>query len=84
MHPKGRVILPNGIEPEPAERRTFRISTFDAVASPREFAKLQRRIDGARIRVPISAVYPLARAADAHRHLDRGRVLGRMVFGVRR
>jgi len=34
--------------------------------------------------VPIAAIYPLARAADAHRRLERGRVLGRMVFGVRR
>jgi NADPH:quinone reductase-like Zn-dependent oxidoreductase len=86
VHAKGRVAYPNGIEPEPVARRTFRIRSFDAVASPREFAKLRRRIDAGRrkIRVPITAVYPLARAADAHRHLDRGHVLGRMVFGVRR
>jgi NADPH:quinone reductase len=84
MHPQGRVVHPNGIEPEPAERRTFRLRSFDAVASPHEFAKLQRRIDSGRIRVPISATYPLARAAQAHRQLDRGHVLGRMVFGVRR
>jgi NADPH:quinone reductase len=86
VHPKGRVVYPNGIEPEPVARRTIRIHSFDAVASPREFAKLQRRTDAGRrkIRVPITAVYPLARAADAHRHLDRGHVLGRMVLGVRR
>jgi NADPH:quinone reductase len=86
VHRQGRVVHPNGIEPEPVARGTFRIRSFDAVASPREFAKLQRRIDGGsrKIRVPITAVYPLARAADAHRHLDRGHVLGRMVFGVRR
>lgn len=84
MHPQGRVVYPNGIEPEPVARRTFRIRSFDAVASPREFAKLQRRLGGKRIRVPIAASYPLARAADAHRHLDRGHVLGRMVFSVRR
>jgi NADPH:quinone reductase len=84
VHPQGRVVYPNGIEPEPIARRTFRSRAFDAVASPSEFAKLQRRIDSGKIRVPITAVYPLARAADAHRHLDRGHVLGRMVFGVRR
>lgn len=86
VHPQGRVVYPNGIEPAPVARRTLRIRSFDAVASPREFAKLQRRIDAAsrKMRVPITAVYPLARAADAHRHLDRGHVLGRMVFGVRR
>jgi NADPH:quinone reductase len=84
VQPRGRVVHPNGIEPEPVARRTLRIRSFDAVASPREFAKLQRRIDAGKIRVPITAVYPLARAADAHRRLDRGHVLGRMVFGVRR
>jgi NADPH2:quinone reductase len=84
MHPKGRVVHPNGIQPVPVARRTFNIRSFDAVASPREFAKLKRRLDSGRIRVPIAATYPLARAADAHRQLDRGHVLGRMVFGVRR
>jgi NADPH:quinone reductase-like Zn-dependent oxidoreductase len=84
VHPKGLVVHPNGIEPEPARRRTFRVRSFDAVASPREFAKLKRRIETGRLRVPIAAVYPLARAADAHRQLERGHVLGRMVFGVRR
>jgi NADPH2:quinone reductase len=84
VHARGRVVHPNGIEPEPAQRRTFRMRSFDAVASPREFAKLNRRLTTAKIRVPIAAVYPLARAADAHRRLEHGRVPGRMVFGVRR
>jgi NADPH:quinone reductase len=84
VHPKGRVVHPNGVEPVPAQRRTFSVRSFDAVASPREFAKLKRRIDTGRVSVPIAATYPLARAADAHRRLERGHVLGRMVFGVRR
>jgi NADPH:quinone reductase-like Zn-dependent oxidoreductase len=84
VRPQGRVAYPNGVEPEPVARRTFRTRSFDAVASPREFAKLQRRIDAGKIRVPIAAVYPLARSAEAHRQLQRGHVLGRMVFGVRR
>jgi NADPH:quinone reductase len=84
MHPQGRVVHPNGVEPVPGARRTLRVRSFDAVASPREFAKLRRRIDTGKIRVPIAAVYPLTRAAAAHRRLQRGRVLGRMVFGVRR
>jgi NADPH:quinone reductase-like Zn-dependent oxidoreductase len=81
---QGRVAYPNGVEPEPVARRTFRTRSFDAVASLREFAKLKRRIDAGKIRVPIAAVYPLTRSADAHRRPQRGHVLGRMVFGVRR
>src|SRR5262245_27657661 len=83
VRPRGRVAYPNGVEPEPRARRTLHVRAFDAVASPAEFVKLKRRIDAGKIRVPIAAVYPLARAADAHRQIERGHVLGRMVFKVR-
>jgi NADPH:quinone reductase-like Zn-dependent oxidoreductase len=47
----GRIVHPNGIEPEPKPRKHFRIRTYDAVAGPREFARLARAIDRARLRV---------------------------------
>lgn len=81
---KGRVVHPNGIEPVPAARPTFRLRAFDAVASPREFEKLNRHLAMAGFRVPIPASYPLGKAAQAHRRLARGRVMGRMVLRVRR
>ena len=80
MRPKGRVAHPNGVEPPPHERPTFRIVSFDAVASPSEFTRLNRHLAGGRIRVPVAASYPLGKAAQAHRRLDRGHVLGRMVL----
>ena len=79
---KGRVVHPNGVEPAPAARKTFRVRSFDAIASPSEFAKLNRHIGNRRIRVPIAARYPLGRAAQAHRRLDRGHVIGRMVLRI--
>lgn len=82
MRSKGRVVYPNGIEPVPMERRTFRVRAFDAVADPREFEKLNRHLGNGKIRVPISASYPLAKAAQAHRRLERGRLLGRMILQV--
>jgi NADPH:quinone reductase len=84
MRPKGRVVYPNGIEPVPGERRTFRVRAFDAIANPREFDKLNRHLGNGRIRVPIAASYPLGKAAQAHRRLDREHVLGRMVLQVHR
>ena len=84
MRPKGRVVFPNGIEPVPMKRPTFRVRPFDAVASPREFAKLNRHLGNGRIRVPVAASYPLGKAAQAHRRLDRGHTLGRMVLRVHR
>src|SRR5262245_28478529 len=82
--PKGHVAYPNGIEPVPKERRTFSLRSFDATANPREFNKLNRHLVNDRIRVPIAASYPLGKAAQAHRRLDREHVLGRMVLQVHR
>ena len=84
VRPRGRVVHPNGIEPVPMERLTFRVRTFDAVASPREFDKLNRYLGNGKVRVPIAASYPLRKAAQAHRRLDRAHLLGRMILQVRR
>jgi len=84
MRPRGRVVHPNGIEPVPMKRRTFRVRAFDAVANPREFDKLNRHLSNRRTRVPIAASYPLGKAAQAHRRLDRGHLLGRMVLRIHR
>jgi NADPH:quinone reductase-like Zn-dependent oxidoreductase len=59
LQAKGRLAHPNGIEPVPMERRTFRARAFDAVANPREFDKLNRHLVNGKIRVPIAASYPL-------------------------
>ena len=80
----GRVAYPNGVEPEPRRRRRVRLLAYNAVAGPREFARLERAVAEARLRVPIAAVYPLAQASKAHARLDRGHVLGRIVLRIRR
>ena len=80
----GRIVYPNGVDPEPRERRRFRIRSFDAIATPREFSKLNRYIASGKVRVPIAASYPLGKAAQAHQRLDRGQVLGRIVLNIHR
>ncbi len=84
MRPKGLVVHPNGIEPTPRKGPRFRVRSFDAIATPRELAHLNRQINRAGIRVPIAAAYQLGQAAQAHRRLAQGRVLGRMVLTIRR
>lgn len=79
----GRVAYPNGIDPEPRRRRGVRILPFDGVAGRREFARLDRAVAEARLRVPIATVYPLVQAAKAHARLERGQVLGRIVLEIR-
>jgi NADPH:quinone reductase-like Zn-dependent oxidoreductase len=78
----GRVVHTNGIEPEPRRRKTLRVLGFDVVAEPKAFTKLNRALSKGRVRAPIAAFYPLAKAAQAHRRLGEGRVLGRIALRV--
>jgi NADPH2:quinone reductase len=84
MRPGGRVVHPNGVEPPPSERRMFHVRSYDAVASPRAFASLNRHIAGGKVRVPIAASYSLGKAAQAHRRLDGERLVGRSILQIHR
>lgn len=84
VRPGGRVAYPNGVEPEPRRRPRVRLVSYDAEAGQRQFAKLERAVNEARLQVPIAAVYPLAQAAKAHERLERGHILGRIVLQIRR
>lgn len=76
----GRVAYPNGIDPEPRKRRGVRFTSYDAKAGVRELARLNREIEEAPVTVPIAKEYPLDRAAEAHRHVEKGHLLGRVVL----
>jgi NADPH:quinone reductase-like Zn-dependent oxidoreductase len=79
----GRVAYPNGVEPEPEKRRGLRIIPYDAVAGVREFERLGRAVEAAKLQVPIAAAYPLAEAAKAHERIEAGHVLGKIVLRIR-
>jgi NADPH:quinone reductase-like Zn-dependent oxidoreductase len=84
LRPGGRLVYPNGIEPEPRKREGMGVKTYDAQASARAFLRLQRAIETAsRFQVPIAAAYRLADAAKAHRRVEKGHVLGKVVLAVR-
>ena len=76
----GRVVYPNGIEPEPRKRKHIRIESYNVVTSPQKFAALNRAIVGSKLKVPVEKSLPLERAADAHRRVERGHLLGRIVL----
>lgn len=81
----GRVAYPNGVEPAPKpRRRRFTLKAYDAEANSKQFARLERAVDEARLQVPIAAAFPLARAARAHERLEQGKVLGRIVLRISR
>jgi NADPH:quinone reductase-like Zn-dependent oxidoreductase len=79
----GRVAYPNGVEPAPKKRRGIKLIPYDAAAGVREFQKLNRAVDAARLKVPIAAEFPLADAAKAHERLEAGHVLGKIVLRIR-
>jgi NADPH:quinone reductase-like Zn-dependent oxidoreductase len=64
-HPNG-VVVPGG-----------RGRAFDGVPTPQTFTAT---IEAAPIHVPIAATYSLDDAAEAHRRLERGHVLGKIVL----
>jgi NADPH:quinone reductase len=79
----GRIAHPNGVEPPPRRRPKLRVIAYDVVAGPREFEALGRAVEAVKLRVPIAAVYPLERAAEAHARIERGHVLGRIALRIR-
>ena len=76
----GRLVYPNGISPAPRRRRGLKVEHYDGVPGIREFEHLDRAIEMARAQVPIAAEFPLAQAAEAHRRLAQGHILGKIVL----
>jgi NADPH2:quinone reductase len=80
LKPGGRLAYPNGVEPEPEERKGIRITPYDAVAGVREFKALGMAMETVKLKVPIAASFPLGNAARAHQQLAQGHVLGKIVL----
>jgi NADPH:quinone reductase len=79
----GRVAYPNGVEPAPRKRKGVRFSAYDGVPGVDEFRRLNRAVEGAKLKVPIAKAYPLGRAGDAYRLAGKGHVVGKVVLKVR-
>ncbi len=77
-----RVAYPNGVEPVPRKRKGTEMLSYDAVAGIREFERLNRAVMDANLEVPIAATYPLASAAKAHKRIEEGHVLGKIVLRI--
>jgi len=77
------VVHPNGVEPAPKRRSGVEIITYDAEAGPDHFKRLNDAIDASRLKVAISAAFPLEEAAKAHQRLASGHVIGKIVLHVR-
>jgi NADPH:quinone reductase-like Zn-dependent oxidoreductase len=78
----GRLAYPNGVEPEPKKRRGVKVIPYDGISGVREFARLNRAVEAAKLKVPIAEAFPLANAAKAHERLAEGHVLGKIVLRI--
>jgi NADPH:quinone reductase-like Zn-dependent oxidoreductase len=79
----GRLAYPNGVEPVPRKRKGVKVVSYDAVPGVREFQRLNRAAEAAKLKVPIAKSYELSRAAAAYRFVRRGHVLGKVVLRIR-
>jgi NADPH:quinone reductase-like Zn-dependent oxidoreductase len=79
----GRCAYPNGVEPEPRQRKGIKIIAYDAVSGVREFDRLNGAVEAAKPKVVIAAEFPLDDAAKAHRRIEQGHVLGKIVLRIR-
>jgi NADPH2:quinone reductase len=80
----GRVAYPNGVEPEPRKRKGIRMKAYDAVPGVREFERFGRAVEEADLEVPIAATFNLDDAAAAHRFVEQGHVIGKVVITTSR
>ncbi len=80
---RGRVAYLYGMEPLPRPRYGVRMSLYSYVAGRGEFERLNEAVEAAKLQVPIAAEYPLAEAAQAHKRLAAGHLLGKIVIRVR-
>lgn len=78
----GRAAYPNGVEPEPAQRKGVTIQGYDARPGFRQLERLGAAIEEAELEIPIAEVFALEDAVKAHRRLARGHVLGKIVLKV--
>jgi NADPH:quinone reductase len=79
----GRLAYPNGIEPEPRKRRGVKFIPYDAISGVREFERLNRAVEAAKLKVPIAEAFALVSAAKTHQRLAEGHVLGKIVLRTR-
>jgi NADPH:quinone reductase len=79
---RGRVAYLYGMEPLPQPRLGIRMTLYSFVSGTHEFERLNKAVEARKLLVPIAAEYPLADAAEAHRRLEAGRLLGKIVLHV--
>jgi NADPH:quinone reductase len=80
---RGRVAYLYGLEPIPRPRFGVRMTLYSYIPGVREFERLNKAVEAVKLQVPVAAEYSLADAAEAHKRLAAGHLLGKIVIRVR-
>jgi len=80
---RARVAYLYGMEPIPHPRFGIRMTLYSFISGVHEFEQLNKAAEAAKLQVPIAAEYPLADAAEAHKRLAAGHLLGKILIHVR-
>jgi NADPH:quinone reductase-like Zn-dependent oxidoreductase len=56
------------------------MTLYNFIAGSHELERLNKAVEKAKLRVPVGAEYPLADAAEAHKRLAAGHVLGKIAL----
>jgi len=67
----GRVAHPNGVMPPPKARPSVKVQGYDGEPNPIQIEKLNRLIESGPFEVHVARTFPLEKAAEAHRELDK-------------
>ena len=81
LRPSGRVAYPGGVS-APKARAGLSPVEYDALTGPQQYARLNQAIVASKLEVPIAAEFPLSDAAGAHRAMEAGHVLGKIVLRI--
>jgi NADPH2:quinone reductase len=76
----GRVAYLYGLEPIPRPRGAIRMILYSFVAGTAELERLNKAARAAKLQVPVAAQYSLEAAAEAHRRLEAGHLLGKIAL----
>jgi NADPH:quinone reductase-like Zn-dependent oxidoreductase len=81
----GKVAYPNGVEPVPKPRPGITIVPYDALFGDQavQWAQFNKAVEAKKFEVPVAATFALADAAAAHRRIEAGRVLGKVILKIR-
>jgi NADPH2:quinone reductase len=71
MNKNGRVAYPNGVMPEPKAPTGVKAQSYNIEPTPKQIEKLNQLIESGPFEVHVARTFPLDKAADAHRELDK-------------